>query len=224
MMAGLLAAAKGWSIWSVMRDYGARVVRWLFADFWRALALAALIACAVLMVRIDGLHISFSPGSFQFSFINIEGLKDRAKRAEASLQAMKDEQSRAAAAQAAVNHEPAQISRAIAKASDVQSKTYYEQGRAAAAGYAAGNGVRNACPEDRADGAGLPRTGDIAAQHDGPGETADMVAVTRADFDQLTGNSLRLAQVREDAQALIASGVAIALEGEPLSVMPETPL
>ena len=51
-----------------------------------------------------------------------------------------------------------------------------------------------------------------------------MVALSRADFDQLTGYGLRLAQVHQDAQALIDAGVAAALEDEPPPDPAGTPL
>ncbi|RSU73170.1 hypothetical protein BRX37_16585 [Sphingomonas sp. S-NIH.Pt3_0716] len=207
----LISTVTAVSVLSSLRAAAARAFRWLVADFWRLVAFVLLIACAALSIRADGLH--FGP-------VQIEGLKDRAHHAESALRIVRGAQDRATAAQAAANHQPAQVSRDIAEASNVQSQSYYEQGRAAAAGYAAGNGVRKACPEGRAAGADLPGTDRATAQHDSAGETADMVAVTRADFDQLTGNSLRLAQVREDAQALIDAGVAEAWEVEPPPDLP----
>lgn len=215
MIAGIWVALKGWFAWTRAAGLARRFAHWLMGDFWRIAALAAALACGVLMLRIEGLHVSFHVGPFHFRFIEIDGLRDRAERAEAALKAVKAAQSKAVAAQAAANHEPARISRAIAEASDVQAKDYYEKGRAAGAAFAAAHGVRNACPEGGANSASLPGSNSAAAQHDGPGDSAGMVAVPRADFDQLTGNALRLAQVREDAQALIASGVAVPIETEP---------
>lgn len=206
MIGGLLAAAKGWTIWQTAGHFMRRAFRWLAADFWRLVAFALLIVCAVLSIRSDGLHVGF---------IQIDGLKDRASHAEAALAAIKDDQGKATAAQAAVNHQPAQVSRAVAEASDVQSKNYYEQGRAATAVYAAANSVRRACPEGRASGPGVPGTDRPAAQHDGAGDAAEMVAVSRADLDRLSGLALRVAQVREDAQAMIAAGVAVPMEVDP---------
>lgn len=205
-MAGLLAAAASWTLWAKLGAFVRHAVQWLVADFWRLVAAALLCACTVLLIQRDGLHMGI---------IQIEGLKGRVQQAEAALRAAKNAQAKASAAQAAANHQPAQTSRAIAEASHVQSKSYYEQGHSAAAVYAAGNSVRGTCPEGGSGDAGLPRSDHPAGQHDSAGEPPDLVAVTRADFDQLTGNSLRLAQVREDAQALIAAGVAVPLEIDP---------
>ena len=224
MIAGLLAALKGGALWSRAGALAARAGRWLEGDFWRVAALLAVLACGVLMLRIEGLHITFHAGSFQFRFIHFDGLKDRAERAEAALQAARKAAAEARAAQAAANHQPAHISRAIAEASDAQSNEYYEKGRAAAAAYAAANSVRSACPEGGTGGPGLSGADRATAQHDSPGDLTEMVALSRADFDQLTGYGLRLAQVHQDAQALIDAGVAAALEDEPPPDPAGTPL
>lgn len=110
--------------------------------------------------------------------------------------------------QAAVNHAPAAISQAIAQESRAHEKALYDAGRAAGAAYADANRVRQApvCPARPAD---LPGADRPAAQHDGPGADGDMVAISRPDFDTCTSGNLRLAQVRTDAEALIASGVAV---------------
>lgn len=212
-MIALISAVQSLSILSKLRVVTGRTFRWLVADFWRLMTLVLLVAYAALTIRADGLHIGF---------IQIEGLKDRAHKAEADLRHVRSAQAKATSAQAAVNHKPAQISRAIAEASDVKSNHYYEQGRAAATGYAAGNSVRKACLEGGTSDAGVRRAADATAQHDSASKQTDMVALTRADFDQLTGNSLRLAQVHEDAQALIEAGVAVPVEVEPPPDLAET--
>lgn len=115
-------------------------------------------------------------------------------------------QKQATVDQVAVNHAPAVISQAIAEKSDVDSKVYYDEGRRAGVAYADAHRVPRACT---AGPAGVPGTDSPAPLDDGPGIAPDMVAVTRADFDTLTGNSLRLAKVQQDAQSLIAEGVAV---------------
>lgn len=110
-------------------------------------------------------------------------------------------------AQIEANHRPAVISAQIAETSNVESKEYYERGRRAGIEYAAAHRVRGEAGS--AGGvASVPGTDQAAEKHDGSGQLADMVAVTRADFDTLTGNSLRLAKVHQDAAELIAAGVA----------------
>lgn len=222
MIAGLWTALKGWSIWPRAQAAARSAGHWLAGDFWRIAALITALSCAVLLVRIEGLHVSLPAGSFRFPLITIEGLKERATKAEAALAAVKKAQGAASAAQAAANHEPAQISRAIAEASDAQSKGYLDSGRAAASVYAAANSVRGACPEGGTGGASVPGADSAAAKHDSAGDDAEMVAVTRADFDSLTGSALRLAQVHQDAQALIDAGVAVPSDGEPPPEPPDS--
>lgn len=117
--------------------------------------------------------------------------------------------------QIAANHAPAVTSRQIAETSRVQSETYYEEGRRAGLAYAAAHRVRPeaiGCPVSTP---GVPGTDRVAAVDDGPGDAPGMVAVAQADFDLLVSNSTRLAKVHQDADALIASGVAVALSKEP---------
>lgn len=115
------------------------------------------------------------------------------------------QQEQAAIQQAEANHEPARKSADIARISNAQSADYYARGRRDGAAYAAAHRVRNACPASNPD---LPRTDHAAEFNDESGLSPGMVAVTQADFDTLTANSLRLAQVHQDAAALIAAGVA----------------
>lgn len=109
--------------------------------------------------------------------------------------------------QIAVNHEPARKSAGIAEKSNVDAKVYYEKGLRAGAAYVSANRVPASCAPRAAD---LPRTDSPAPVDDIPGQAADLVAVSREDFDTLTGNSLRLAKVQQDAAALIDEGVAVA--------------
>lgn len=115
-------------------------------------------------------------------------------------------QKAATQAQVAVNHEPAAKSVQIAEKSDVDSQSYYAAGRAAGLAYADAHRVRDdACqPSDP----GLPGADRAAQVDDGPGATSSMVALSADDYALLTGNSLRLAQVHQDAEQLIAAGAA----------------
>lgn len=136
------------------------------------------------------------------------GLYARGNRYRDDLTATLAAQQAATQAQVAVNHEPARKSAAVAEKSYVDSKVYYEQGRRAGLAYADAHRVRNSCAPRAAD---LPRTDSPAPVDDGPGENPDLVALTREDFDTLTGNSLRLAKVQQDASELIEQGVAVAM-------------
>lgn len=126
--------------------------------------------------------------------------------ARVELAAMKAAQVTATAHQQAVNHAPAAKSQAIAEKSNDDAVEYYAKGRAAGLAYAASHRLPASCrPVD----SGLPRTDNPAPHDDGQGDVAEMVALSRADYDILTGNSLRLAKVQQDAQSLIDAGVAI---------------
>lgn len=122
----------------------------------------------------------------------------------------KGEAAKAKAAQIVVNARPAIVSAKIAKDSDHDSKTYYADGYSAGAAYARAHLVRgqSGTPGSAGGAPNLPATDQAAEKHDGPGNADDMVAVSRADFDILTGNSLRLAKVHQDAEQLIAAGIA----------------
>jgi hypothetical protein len=166
----------------------------------RAACFALAIAVGVQEARIDGL-------------LFIKGWKPRALTAEKALAEVKAAQPKAAAAQAAVNHQPAVNSAAIAKVSDNDAQAYYAKGRAAGAAYAAAHPAGGVCAtaDQRVPGgADLSGADHAAPVDDRSGDAAGMVAVTRAVFDQLTANSTRLAKVHQDAESLIASGVAVA--------------
>ena len=126
--------------------------------------------------------------------------------AQEELAAMKRASVEAGKAQAAVNHAPAAKSQAIAEKSNADAQDYYAKGRAAGLAYADAHRVPRPCPPCPAN---LPGTDHAKQGDDGPGIAPDMVAVSRSDFDILTGNSLRLAKVQADSQALIDAGVAI---------------
>lgn len=127
--------------------------------------------------------------------------------------AIKAAQHTAANNQATVNHEPARKSADIARKSDDEAPAYYAAGHSAADAYADAHSVRGAsCPTGHPDLSGTDSTAQV---DDGPGEAPGMVAVTRDDFDLLTGNSLRLAKVHQDAEALISDGVAVPFAASP---------
>lgn len=133
-------------------------------------------------------------------------LLERGNRYRDKLASTLAAQSEATAAQVAVNHAPAAISAAIAEKSDAQSADYYARGRRDGAAYAAAHRLHGPCAPSPAD---LPGADHPSPLDDRPGVAPGMVVVSRTDFDTLTGNSLRLAQVHADAEALIAAGVAV---------------
>jgi hypothetical protein len=122
---------------------------------------------------------------------------------------MKAASKQAAKDQAEVNHRPAVISGQIAEVSNEQSKGYYDEGRRAGIAYANAHRVRGGTGSGVGGNPDLPSPDSAAKVDDGPGETPGMVAVTTEDYSAFVDNSLRLAKVRQDAEALIAAGVAV---------------
>lgn len=128
-----------------------------------------------------------------------------------TIDAVKTGRKAATEAQIKVNQVPAIKSQAIAEKSDVDAKDYYAEGRRAGLAYANANRVRGtaSCPQRATD---LPRTDRSPEVNDGPGAAPGMVAVSAEDFAILTDNSTRLTKVHQDAEELIAQGVAEKLE------------
>lgn len=149
--------------------------------------------------------IIFLVSSFMLHWARAENTRLRAAAAEIA-----KGQAQARRDQAAVNRAPAIISQSIAQESSANAQAYYDAGRRAGAAYADAHRVRASAPVCPASSAALPRADRPAAQHDGPGGAADLVAIAPADFDACTINSQRIAKVRADAEALIAAGVAVA--------------
>lgn len=147
---------------------------------WQCLCLALLVAVGLLWARGD--------------------------RYRERLLAVQSAQTKAADEQAAVNHVPAAKSQAIAEKSNAEAPAYYEEGRRAGLAYADAHRVRVSCPIGDPD---LPGTDSPAKVDDGAGSAPGMVALSQTDFDTLTGNSLRLAKVQQDASSLIEAGVAV---------------
>jgi hypothetical protein len=127
--------------------------------------------------------------------------------AQADLARVTAAQAQARADQAAANHHPAAVSARIAEISDAQASRYYAQGRAAGAAWAAAHSLHDACP------ARGPQTPLCPEPITLPRSMTDPVTrpgcPPRADFDLCTANSARLAQMHQDALALIAQGVAV---------------
>lgn len=121
---------------------------------------------------------------------------------------------KAAKDQAAVNHRPAAASAAIAEKSNAD-QSLYQAGLRAGAAYALAHQLRpqNSCGPGHTD---LPGADHIAPVDDGQdrGFGDVMVAVSRDDFDRCTRAITRIAKVHNDAQALIAAGVAKPSEGK----------
>ncbi len=131
-----------------------------------------------------------------------------------TIAAVKTGRKAATAAQIEVNHAPAAKSAIIAGKSNEDAKDYYAEGRRAGLAYAAAHRVPGPAPCPVRD-PGLPGSDHAPAIDDGSGVTPGMVAVSQADFDLLTGNSTRLAKVHQDAEALIADGIAVESVVEP---------
>jgi uncharacterized membrane protein len=158
-------------------------------------------------LRIEGLHWTLSIAGLRLPVIARDGLRDRLATAQADLARVTAAQ-QARADQAAANHHPAAVSARIAEISDAQASRYYAQGRAAGAAWAAAHSLHDACP------ARGPQTPLCPEPITLPRSMTDPVTLPpgcppRADFDLCTANSARLAQMHQDALALIAQGVAV---------------
>jgi hypothetical protein len=165
-----------------------------------SLAALALLACAV---------------ALGWLLVDRANLRADLATARAELAKVKDAQPTARAAQAAANHQPVLISATLAGISNAEAQTYYERGRAAGAAYAAANGVPASCPAGQPGHPDLPGADRPALLDDQSGDAAEMVALSRTDYDTLTGNSTRLAKVRQDVQTLIDAGAAVAMPDAP---------
>ena len=97
----------------------------------------------------------------------------------------------------------------IAHAADIRASQTLADARTAAERYADSHRVRGqaACrPPGGTIAPGLP---DPAPDDNGPGAAADMVAVSREDFDKLTTAAVRAAVNHEWGEALIRDGLAL---------------
>lgn len=101
--------------------------------------------------------------------------------------------------------------RELAERTDDANDQLQVAGRDAVARYAAAHRVPRclASPPSGTAAAALPGNPPVDP---GPGEAADMVAVSRADLDQLSEGSLRAAIAKQWAQSLIDSGRAVPVE------------
>ena len=114
-----------------------------------------------------------------------------------------DAQTVAAVNQAQANHTPAILSKVIAEKSHAEAPAYYDR-------------VRAASERVRKDGPSCP----VAADLPGADHPAEVVhgpdpatrVVPAAEFDQLSNAAARASQMRADAQAMIAAGIAVSDE------------
>jgi hypothetical protein len=108
--------------------------------------------------------------------------------------------------QVAANHEPARTSAEIARQSDAQAPDYYRSVSVAADA----RRVRSpACSVSTPDLSGADRA---AAIDDRSASAADVVSRPRAEDDQIVAAAARAAQMHQDAEDLIAAGVAVAAD------------
>jgi hypothetical protein len=112
---------------------------------------------------------------------------------------------RATADQIATNHQPAAISAAIAKVSDAKAPAYYRR----ALDVADLHRLRPALARGPGS-ADLPRTDPAPPLNDRSPAPANLVCRPQSDDDLLVAAAARAAQMRADATALIAAGVAVA--------------
>lgn len=109
-------------------------------------------------------------------------------------------------------------SQQIAENSNEESSAYYDKGNQVGAVYASKH-IVSMC-EARNDkniskSTNLPANDSASQKYDGLSGTTKMVAITEPDYNLLIANSLRLAQVHQDAKALIAAGIAESVNDNP---------
>lgn len=100
----------------------------------------------------------------------------------------------------------------LAERTDDANDKLQVAGRDAVARYADAHRVLPLCLKGEA---GQPNSARMSVNPEGdtgPGETADMVAVSRADLDALSESALRASVARQWAQSLIDQGFAVPLE------------
>lgn len=172
------------------------------AKHWRPLALLGLfgaLSLALLFARADAQHWR------KVADKRAETIKENA---DAYAQAQRDAATKAAGERALHETETTDLAKRI----DDANHRAQAAARDAAAAYAAAHRVRS-CPAPGASGgtvaAAVP---DGPASDPGAGPAADMVAVSRADFDQLTSAAVRAAIARQWAEELIAKGYAVPAE------------
>lgn len=122
------------------------------------------------------------------------------------LDAIKDAQATATALAEAKKREEQATFNQLAERADNATRQITGM-RAAAGRYASTHRVRGKAPGGASGGTGGASAGEAATGGDGPGSDAS-VALSRADFDQLVGNTIRLKQVHDFGNDLIAAGLA----------------
>lgn len=153
------------------------------------------IALAVQTARIEG-------------FLWFDGLKDKLAKAEATIAQMELASEQARKDQIAANLATEARYRAKAEKTDVEYRETLQGALRAADRYAAANRVPAHCA--RSPGTALaPAEGDDPPRDNGPGETAELVAITREDFDALTENTIRLQAAHDWATGLVEEGLAV---------------
>lgn len=104
--------------------------------------------------------------------------------------------------------------RQLAERTDDANNQLQVAGRDAVARYAASHRVPR-CVASPASGTGPTALPGDPSRDSGPGDVADMVAVSRPDLDQLTEAALRAATAQRWAQSLIDRGLAVPVKNGP---------
>jgi hypothetical protein len=156
---------------------------WLASNPWRWSLVIILALCVALWAK--------------------DGALDRARDKIAAMErASKD----AEGAQLAVNAKRTDDEKDIANDADLSNAKSLLEAERRAVVYRDRWRVRNICPASQADTAA---TDTITGDSDGPSSTGDMVAISVADFDRCTANTVRLQSVNAWGQRLIREGLAV---------------
>lgn len=156
-------------------------------------------AAIIQTIRIDG-------------FLWIDGLADKLADRDKTIAEMIAAQATAKAEQERVNDENEQRQAELARRADNaeleagELRRKVDGLRAASDRFANARGMRGLC-EGAPGRSGAPAQGDPADDRDGPG--ADLVVLTRPEYEEAVANSIRLERVRQWGQSLITEGLAI---------------
>jgi len=171
-------------------------LRWTLSD-WRHVLIVALVST----VGVLWLQSGKWQGRAERALATIE-------QRDKTIADMKAASEAARAAQIAMNEKRTQDEKDIANEADKNDAIAQREAGNRAILYRDRWRVRNIC-QSSAAGADSPAKDSVAESGNGPGNTADMVAISSADFDRCTTNSIRLQSVNQWGEDLIAKGLAV---------------
>jgi hypothetical protein len=170
----------------------------LTAKVYGGVALLAIAVAGVQTVRIDGLWF-------------IKGYVERLDRSEARNEKLIAASEAARIAQIAMNEKRKQDEKDNAHETDKNDRIAQLEARQPAIDYRDRWRLRNVC-EGIAASPDSTASDPVAENSNRSSDVANMVAISSADFDQCTANSIRLQSVKRWGDALIEKGLAVPVE------------